>query len=132
MTRKRDKYGIAAEFSKGFCAALVPEPCDDAKSDHWQAGWIAGYSVKKEKNRLLNIYLVSIGQEPMAVVVLARKAEGGEAPARKEPSPGAKVIAQCQAGNDGECVHKSCPQLRDNEPLKTGRHCPLDVLSDDD
>jgi len=33
----------------------------------------------------------------------------------------------CHSDRDGDCFHKDCPQLRDNEPHKTGRHCPLDV-----
>ena len=36
-------------------------------------------------------------------------------------------IATCQSGSDGDCFHKSCPQLRDGEPVKTDRHCPLDI-----
>lgn len=35
-------------------------------------------------------------------------------------------LKRCAAGRDGECRHKGCPQLRDNEPAKSGRHCPLD------
>lgn len=34
--------------------------------------------------------------------------------------------APCHAGLDGECTWKQCPQVRDGEPLKSGRHCPLD------
>ena len=30
--------------------------------------------------------------------------------------------------DDGDCVWADCPQNRDGEPAKTGRHCPLDVL----
>jgi len=33
----------------------------------------------------------------------------------------------CHAGRDGDCVYPDCPQIKDNEPLTTGRHCPLDV-----
>jgi hypothetical protein len=40
-----------------------------------------------------------------------------------------RMVTYCQADPDGECVHKLCPQLRDKEPRKSGRHCPLD--SDD-
>lgn len=32
----------------------------------------------------------------------------------------------CHAGMDGECFWSECPQLRDDEPVKSGRHCPLD------
>lgn len=38
----------------------------------------------------------------------------------------------CHAGRDGECRSYACLQLRDGEPLKTGRHCPLDTGTDDD
>lgn len=39
---------------------------------------------------------------------------------------------RCHADRDGDCCHANCPQLRDNEPHTTGRHCPLDVHDDDD
>jgi len=32
----------------------------------------------------------------------------------------------CHAGKDGECSWEGCPQLKDKEPAKSGRHCPLD------
>jgi hypothetical protein len=41
-----------------------------------------------------------------------------------------KLQNRCHAGRDGECNWKGCPQLRDGEPEKSGRHCPLD--EDDD
>lgn len=36
-------------------------------------------------------------------------------------------ITTCQSGSDGDCFHKLCPQLRDGEPVKSGRRCPLDT-----
>lgn len=33
---------------------------------------------------------------------------------------------QCHADGDGDCTWKHCPQLRDGEPKKSGRHCPYD------
>lgn len=35
----------------------------------------------------------------------------------------------CHAEGDGECHWRRCPQLRDNEPYHSGRHCPLDLIS---
>lgn len=35
-------------------------------------------------------------------------------------------ITICKAGQDGDCNHPLCPQIRDNEPETTGRHCPID------
>jgi hypothetical protein len=43
------------------------------------------------------------------------------------------VGKRCHASRgDGECMWKDCPQLRDKEPEKTGRHCPLDRSRDED
>jgi hypothetical protein len=37
-----------------------------------------------------------------------------------EPKP-----QTCQSDRDGDCDWKDCPQLRDGEPVATGRSCPL-------
>lgn len=42
-----------------------------------------------------------------------------------------KPLKTCQAGLDGECYHPLCPQLRDGEPEKSGRFCPLPHWTDD-
>jgi hypothetical protein len=35
----------------------------------------------------------------------------------------------CHASRgDGECTWAGCPQMRDGEPLHSGRHCPLALL----
>lgn len=36
-------------------------------------------------------------------------------------------LTACAANRDGECNHPECPQNRDGEPKKSGRHCPLDT-----
>lgn len=46
-------------------------------------------------------------------------------PTENPPSQG------CHAGQDGDCIWAECPQLRDGEPVKSGRHCPLDRPSDE-
>ena len=38
---------------------------------------------------------------------------------------------RCHAASDGECDALTCPQLRDGEPAKTGRHCPIDTWPDE-
>lgn len=35
----------------------------------------------------------------------------------------------CHGAKDGECYWEGCPQDRDGEPTKSGRHCPLDLSS---
>ncbi len=36
-------------------------------------------------------------------------------------------IPSCHAAQDGECFWEGCPQIKDGEPKKSGRHCPLDT-----
>ena len=35
----------------------------------------------------------------------------------------------CHAGMDGECAWGECPQIEDDEPRSSGRHCPLDRIA---
>lgn len=37
----------------------------------------------------------------------------------------------CQSMRDGDCVWRHCPQNRDGEPRRSGRHCPLDIHQDE-
>jgi hypothetical protein len=38
-----------------------------------------------------------------------------------------KLHRKCHADSDGDCDWCDCPQIRDGEPHKTDRHCPLDI-----
>lgn len=40
--------------------------------------------------------------------------------------------SRCHAARDGECFWSDCPQLRDGEPARSGRHCPIDHELDED
>lgn len=37
----------------------------------------------------------------------------------------AAPLARCAADDDGDCNHAQCPQVRDGEPKRSGRSCPL-------
>ncbi|UWX75329.1 hypothetical protein [Burkholderia gladioli] len=54
------------------------------------------------------------------------------APALSISDVPAKPLTRCAAARDGDCSHAQCPQLRNNEPHATGRHCPIDNWGDDD
>lgn len=41
-------------------------------------------------------------------------------------------LTRCASGRDGECFHDRCPQIRDDEPSSTGRHCPIDDWEDEE
>lgn len=43
-----------------------------------------------------------------------------------------RPLTSCAADDDGDCNHHECPQIRDGEPKRTGRHCPLDRRGDDE
>lgn len=50
---------------------------------------------------------------------------------RRARKPRLWDLERCHAATDGECNDpERCPQLRDGEPLATGRHCPLDTWED--
>lgn len=41
-----------------------------------------------------------------------------------------EALMRCAADRDGDCSHPNCPQVRDEEPLSSGRHCPIDRWND--
>lgn len=47
-------------------------------------------------------------------------------------SPARRCMTRCQADDDDYCDWKHCPQNRDGEPKKSGRHCPLDQPPEED
>lgn len=47
------------------------------------------------------------------------------------PNVPERPLVRCAASRDGECAHSQCPQIRDGEPGRSGRHCPLDVCEED-
>lgn len=54
----------------------------------------------------------------------------GKSLPKKRPAP---RLIRCHASRgDGECFWEKCPQIRDGEPEKSGRHCPLDLIDWDD
>lgn len=57
-------YEIHREFTRGYVAAINVDPRQLSESDHWLAGWDAGYAARKQKNEALDAYLVSIGMKP--------------------------------------------------------------------
>jgi len=42
-------------------------------------------------------------------------------------SPSRRKMTRCQSDDDGDCDWPGCPQRRDGEPERTGRHCPIDA-----
>ncbi len=55
-------------WTAGFIAAHSGDGIDESKPEPWQRGYEAGYTNRREKNRLLDEYLVSIGAAPQAVI----------------------------------------------------------------
>lgn len=50
---------------------------------------------------------------------------------RNQTRSSRQPLLYCAAASDGECSDAQCPQLRDGEPQRSGRHCPLDVHTDE-
>lgn len=58
--------------------------------------------------------------------------DSGRFDSSKPNQANAPKTENCHAASDGDCFWKSCPQQRDGEPHKSGRHCPLDNRQDED
>jgi hypothetical protein len=83
---------------------LISAPGDYAAFEHWKETGSYSYydelsSVKVARETLDKINGTTHGDEP-------------------KPQT-------CHSDRDGDCDWKDCPQLRDGEPVATGRSCPL-------
>ncbi len=68
-----ERFDIMREWSSGFAAGITArEPRSLSESDHWIAGWDAGYSLRGEKNKRLDAYLISLGMESQKIIKLAK------------------------------------------------------------
>lgn len=69
------RYDTAKEWTRGFVDGIRPCLVDASNAtDHYTAGYDAGYSLRNAKNELLNKYIASIGLEPFGVVHTAEAA----------------------------------------------------------
>jgi hypothetical protein len=60
-----NRHNAYREFVRGYADAVQGESNNIGASEHWQAGWHAGYFAREQRNVKLNEYLKSIGHEPM-------------------------------------------------------------------
>lgn len=68
----------------------------------------------------------------MCIAAHARARKQCEQNAEREAlMKGAPHTDRCKADRDGECDWAGCPQLRDGEPKRSGRHCPRDVSEEE-
>lgn len=98
------------------------------------------YAILGRLNELKSIFATS--EEPAAALAaaeIARKARRKVRESKPAVTPDPLLSAEpgdlfgrCQAGRDGECKFSDCPQLRDDEPIRSGRHCPLDIEDDEE
>lgn len=51
---------IMDQFVDGLMAGLRPSTFREDPSEHWKAGYAAGYALRPEKNRLLDEYLSTL------------------------------------------------------------------------
>jgi hypothetical protein len=86
-------------------------------------------------------YLTSSAAYSEAIGHLLRGSGGGETHAlcqRVEDHAGLTNVIRlglaggCRAGRDGDCTWAGCPQALDGEPMRSGRHCPLDKGAGDE
>lgn len=117
------------------------EPCDHCRRVWpWPVGYkradeyicpICTYGIEARFTRLLEeigktVIVLADTQDLSARRTFARNLIG----AIERPIDSSNL--RCHAGKDGDCIWDKCPQNTDNEPEKTGRHCPLDHLDDEE
>lgn len=54
-----------------------------------------------------------------------RRSRMNEADKQELGESNIQTLAHCHADRDGDCNWEECPQLRDGEPSKSHRSCPL-------
>jgi len=99
-------------------AALTDEPAASRVPDGWKLVPINSTQEMINAAYVHEVALFGAGHAAMLSV----------APSIEEGEP----LLRCAAATDGECSHPQCPQIRDNEPHKTGRHCPIDNWDEDE
>ncbi|WP_216675155.1 hypothetical protein [Paraburkholderia elongata] len=117
-------------------------PDDGRISEYLRAHDAAGRALKDKEARkpvVVNTLKDILAASPAAPTQSAHVPKPGRKTRQEKINESREIVAarlqhlerplngRCAASNDGECSHSQCPQLRDGEPEKSGRHCPLDV-----
>lgn len=92
-------------------------------------------AVRKMENWVLAMTLFATGSTSARQLCVDAGVDPYDTQVRRAPAPvpppaktaptASKPLTSCHAARDGDCTHAQCPQLRDNEPKKSGRPCPL-------
>jgi hypothetical protein len=91
--KAESKYDVAKEYYRGVAAVFTGTARLLSESDHWLAGWDAGYSLRPRIHLLLNQYLTSVGHNPVDYVrFVSAKEENNDADAADT----AEIIRQLQ------------------------------------
>jgi len=70
---------------------------------------------------------VDVRWEPSGLRYAYRPDQLQVLPTRANYSASRRCMTLCQADDDDYCEWPECPQNRDGEPARSGRHCPLDT-----
>ena len=65
------RFQVMKMWSMGF-AYGVSGVGDQHHNDIWERGFEAGYSMRPEKNRMLDEFLIKTGREPQAKITIAK------------------------------------------------------------
>lgn len=104
----------------------------DVPSEKFKNGWetIWGNKVVKEPDEKTSIMFLKIHSDIESISERACAAFQRLGSSMKHTDD--KLLTSCASHQDGDCHHKQCPQLRDNEPKTKGRSCPLYDWNDDE
>lgn len=86
-------------------------------------------------HHVADVFANALGSDEAERRQLHEKADrvADEIAAARVPLPPLQVdihrrrLTRCQAIEEEPCDWAGCPQVRDDEPRRSGRHCPLDI-----
>lgn len=125
MTNGGDDRYYAAELPRAAASYILNGANDEAPYIWpWAKTWWKPRDARANYVRAAALLLAEIERIDRAAMATP--------PSSEKDGATTLSLTSCAAGRDGECGHAQCPQLLEGEPRATGRHCPLDIVEDDE
>ena len=106
---------------------LVDAQPEDAKPEVWRPAWRLWERIQTALLAVVPFLDEADVELQSEIADLNTVLPSLQDPAHPEDAPEGPL---CHAGKDGDCTWEHCPQIRDGESARSGRHCPIDLRCD--
>lgn len=130
MNKKKSK-----EYTSGFEAGKISggniafDAIFHYLQDEGLGVWVTGYDKEGNLNALTYVHPFTLQK---VLVQRVKSLLRGWTPKLEEIYRITANMRGCHANREGDCVWEGCPQIKDGEPLATGRSCPLEEWKDEE